>query len=61
MYIPDEQQQSQAQKMTEHINYLIQRQIDQLTKTFEYRFRTFLFSEKNERDNYSMLKRPSSI
>jgi hypothetical protein len=61
MYIPDEQQQNQAQKMTEHIKHLLESQIDQLTKTFEYRFRRYLFSENKERDKYSMLKRPSSI
>jgi hypothetical protein len=47
--------------MTEHIKQLLERQIDQLTKTFEYRFRRYLFSENNERDKFSMVKRPSPI
>ncbi len=61
MYIPNEQQQTLAKRMTEHIKHLLERQVDQLGKTFEYRFRRYLFSEKNERDKYSMLKRPSPI
>jgi hypothetical protein len=61
MYIPDEQQQKLAHRMTEHIKHLLDRQVDQLEKTFEYRFRRYLFSETYEKDKYAMLKRPNSI
>jgi hypothetical protein len=61
VYIPDEQQQKLAQRMHEHIGYLLERQVDQLAKTFEYCFRRYLFSEKHERDKYQKLKRPSPI
>ena len=45
-----------------HIKHLLDRQIDQLAKTFEYRFRRFLFSENKERDKCnSKVKRPSPI
>jgi hypothetical protein len=47
--------------MTEHIKHLLDRQIDQLTKTFEYHFRRYLFSENMERGKYCMVKRPSPI
>jgi hypothetical protein len=47
--------------MTEHIKHLLERQIDQLSKTFDYRLRRYLFSENKERDKYSMVKRPSPI
>ncbi len=61
MYIPDEQQQKLAHRMTEHIKHLLDRQVDQLEKTFEYRFRRYLFSETYEKHKYAMLKRPNSI
>ena len=61
MYIPDEQQQKLAQRMTEHIKHLLDKQVDQLEKTFEYCFRRYLFSEDYERHKYSLLKRPSPI
>ena len=44
-----------------HIKHLLERQLDQLAKTFEYRFRRYLFSENKERDKYSKVKRPSPI
>jgi hypothetical protein len=47
--------------MTEHIKHLLEGQIDQLSKTFDYRLRRYLFSENKERDKYSMVKRPSPI
>jgi hypothetical protein len=47
--------------MTMHIKHLLERQLDQLAKTFEYRFRRYLFSENKERDKYRLVKRPSPI
>ena len=47
--------------MTEHIKHLVNRQVDQLAKTFEYHFRRYIFSETKERDKYCMVKRPSPI
>ena len=61
MHLPDEQQQKLVGRMYEHIKYLLDRQVDQLAKTFEYLFRRYLFSEKHERDKYQKLKRPSPI
>jgi hypothetical protein len=61
VYIPDEQQQKLARRMYEHIRYLLDRQVDQLAKTFKYCFRRYLFSEFYERDKYQKLKRPSPI
>jgi hypothetical protein len=61
MYIPDEQQQKLAQRMTDHIKHLLERQVDQVGKTFEYLFRGYLFSESNEKDKYSKVKRPNPI
>ena len=61
MHFPDEQQQKLAHRMCEHIGFLLERQVDQLAKTFEYLFRRYLFSEKHEPAKYQKLKRPSPI